>query len=43
MDHNPVRWFELYVTDMQRAKHFYQTVFGPQLMQLESPVPGMEM
>lgn len=25
---NPVNWFEIPVTDMQRAVEFYQTVFG---------------
>ncbi len=27
MDHNMVGWFEIPVTDMDRAKHFYETVF----------------
>jgi uncharacterized protein len=38
---NPVGWFEIYVQDMGRAKAFYQSVFGVELSQLESP--GMEM
>ena len=25
---NPVNWFEIPVTDMTRAKSFYETVFG---------------
>ena len=25
---NPVGWFEIYVTDMARAKAFYETVFA---------------
>jgi predicted enzyme related to lactoylglutathione lyase len=25
--HNPVRWFEIYVSDMERALHFYRSVF----------------
>jgi len=25
---NALNWFEIPVTDMQRAKHFYQTIFG---------------
>lgn len=24
---NPVGWFEIYVSDMERAKNFYSTVF----------------
>jgi len=27
MASNPVRWFEIYVQDMARAKTFYETVF----------------
>ncbi|WP_194777553.1 VOC family protein [Pararhodonellum marinum] len=27
MEHNPVGWFEIPVTDMDRAKKFYETVF----------------
>lgn len=38
---NPVGWFEIYVQDMQRAKAFYEGVFGDALTRLESP--GMEM
>ena len=28
---NPVSWFEIPVTDMERAKRFYENVFGIQL------------
>lgn len=38
---NPVGWFEIYVDDMQRAKVFYEAVFGRTLTSLESP--GIEM
>lgn len=38
---NPVGWFEIYVDDMNRAKAFYESVFGIQLSKLESP--GIEM
>ena len=41
MEHNPVGWFELYVQDMERAKKFYQSVFGFVLTKIESP--GIEM
>lgn len=33
---NPVGWFEIYVQDMDRAKAFYQTVFGLTLSKLEA-------
>lgn len=32
---NPVSWFEIYVQNMERAKVFYETVFGIQLKKLE--------
>ena len=38
MNPNPVGWFEIYVQDMNRAKAFYETVFGGKLEQL----PGTE-
>lgn len=38
---NPVRWFEIYVQDMARARRFYETVFATPLTQLDSP--GVEM
>ncbi len=38
---NPVGWFEIYVDDMQRAKAFYEAVFGRTLSSLDSP--GIEM
>jgi uncharacterized protein len=38
---NPVRWFELYVQDMERAKAFYQNVFQVTLEPLEAP--GIEL
>jgi hypothetical protein len=41
MNANPVRWFEIYVQDMARARRFYETVLAGTLTQLESP--GMEM
>jgi len=28
---NPVGWFEIYVSDMERAKRFYETVLDAQL------------
>jgi uncharacterized protein len=32
---NPVGWFEIYVQNMERAKAFYETVFGISLTRLE--------
>ncbi len=37
MDTNPVRWFEIYVQDMDRAKAFYETVLDTTLEQLPGP------
>ena len=33
---NPVRWFEIYVQDMDRARRFYETVLGVKLERLET-------
>jgi len=41
MADNPVRWFEIYVQDTQRAKSFYETVLGIKLKKLEGPGPGI--
>lgn len=41
---NPVGWFEIYVSDMPRAKRFYETVFNMELSLLEDPIDsGIEM
>lgn len=40
MNKNIVSWFEIYVTDMSRAKKFYEAVFNTQLEKLETE--GME-
>ncbi len=34
---NPVGWFEIYVTDLPRAIHFYQTVLQTTLTELPTP------
>lgn len=34
---NPIGWFEIYVQDMNRAKDFYQAVFGVTLSKIENP------
>jgi uncharacterized protein len=34
---NPVGWFEIYVQDMNRARAFYEAVFGVKLEELPSP------
>lgn len=36
MTGNPVRWFEIYVQDMARARAFYETVLGRKLDKLGS-------
>ena len=41
MKKNPVGWFEIYVTDMKRARTFYETVLGTKLDKLESPAGDM--
>lgn len=38
MSRNPVRWFEIYVQDMKRAKRFYESVFDVKLERLTNPV-----
>lgn len=37
MTNNPVGWFEIYVSDLARAKTFYQTVFEVKLESLGDP------
>ena len=37
MTKNPVAWFEIYVTDLARAKKFYESVLGVQLEKLDVP------
>src|SRR5689334_8142703 len=37
MQPNPVRWFEIYVQDMNRAKRFYESVFETKLERLNTP------
>jgi uncharacterized protein len=41
MNGNVVGWFEIYVQDMDRAKAFYESVFGTELVKLDSPDPEM--
>lgn len=41
MQANPVRWFEIYVQDMERARGFYEAVFQVELQRLNSPEPEM--
>lgn len=37
MNHNPVRWFEIYVDDMDRAKKFYESLFDVKLEEIPNP------
>jgi predicted enzyme related to lactoylglutathione lyase len=41
MAQNPVRWFEIYVQDMNRARRFYESVFNVKLARLNSADPEM--
>lgn len=34
---NPIRWFEIYTTDLKRAQRFYETVFQLKLTPLTAP------
>jgi len=38
---NSLNWFEIPVTDMQRAKHFYQVIFSMHMDEME--MTGMHM
>jgi len=43
MAENAVRWFEIYVQDMARARRFYETVLGVTLEQLGPVGQDFEM
>jgi len=34
---NPAGWFEIYVNDIERARKFYESVFGVTLSRLDNP------
>ena len=38
---NPVRWFEIYVSDMTRSKKFYEATLATKLETLLNPGPGV--
>lgn len=40
---NPVGWVEIYTEDLQRAKRFYETVFGIVLEELPSPKEDLQL
>ena len=40
---NPVGWFEIHVSDLLRAKQFYETLFNQHLQPLPSDDPSIEM
>lgn len=40
---NPVGWFEIYVSDLPRAKKFYEAVFAVKLENLPAPAEDLEM
>ena len=39
---NPVNWFEIYVDDIDRARKFYETVLGLEMLDMQMP-EGMDM
>lgn len=43
MKRNPVGWFEIYVSDIPRAKKFYESVFQVKLEKLGPDDPNFEM
>ncbi len=43
MKRNPIGWFEIYVSEMNRAKTFYQSVFQTKLEKLGGNDPNLEM
>ena len=43
MKHNPVTWFEIYVTDMKRARTFYQGLLDVELSLSDMSGEEMEM
>lgn len=40
---NPVVWFEIYVSDMDRSKKFYQTLIGSDLIPMDNPTSERKM
>jgi len=43
MQSNLVRWLEIYVQDMDRAKSFYVSVFQVKLEKLNTPEPDIQI
>lgn len=43
MTANPVGWFEIYVSDLKRARTFYESVFQVKLEKLGQDNPDFEM
>lgn len=42
-ERNPVGWFEIYVSDMDRAKKFYEAMLDTTLEKLPAPDASIEM
>ncbi len=40
---NPIRWFEIYVADMHRAKFFYERTFGFHFSKMDTKSWDVEM
>lgn len=43
MKNNPICWFEIYVSDITRAKTFYEKVFQTKLEKIGPDDPDLEM
>lgn len=43
MADNPIRWFEIYVQDIERAKKFYSDVLGVEFTPLTPPDGELQM
>lgn len=43
MKRNPIGWFEIYVSEINRARTFYESVFQTKLEKLGDNDPGLEM
>lgn len=42
-ERNPVGWFEIYVSDMERAKAFYEKTLDIKIEELPMPDPNLQM
>ncbi len=40
---NPVSWFEIYVSDLEKSMLFYETVLCKKLTLMQSPMPHLQL